>query len=117
MKDESGEETEWIRLQRLKADKQERENLIAAGKLVWVEDVERTTAETWQMVGNDLRHTLPVMVADRLTGRGIDPAILREAVRKSVDELVSGWKTDMKVESKTEQEKRRCKRKRGKRSS
>lgn len=88
-------ETEWQRLQRLKADAQERENQVAAGKLVWAEDVERTTAEVWQMVGSDLRHTLPTSVADSLTGRGVDPAEIRAIVRRRVDDLIAGWKQNV----------------------
>lgn len=94
MKTEQKDGSEWIRLQRLKADKQERDNLLAAKRLLWREDVERTTAELWQMVGNDLRYTLPIAVSDRLTGAG-DPAIIRTTVRTCVDELIRGWKVSV----------------------
>jgi hypothetical protein len=62
-----------------------------AGQLVWRHQVEATTAAVWEMVANDLRHTLPSEVADRMPNAAI-AAKVRRAVKDSVELCIESWR-------------------------
>jgi hypothetical protein len=62
-----------------------------AGALVYREDVADQVSRQWEMVGNDLRYTLPTEVADRLTGQ-VANAVIRKAVRAAVEVIIESWK-------------------------
>ena len=62
-----------------------------AGELVYRSDVAEAVSRQWEVVGNDLRYSLPGEVADRLTGR-VPAAAIRKAVREAVEAMVDAWK-------------------------
>jgi len=68
-----------------------REEMIAAEQLVWRHQVEEATAMLWEMVGNDLRYTLPGEVADRMPNAAAAHAA-RKAVRDAVEVIIGSWK-------------------------
>ena len=69
----------------------QREEYIAMGELVWRDQVESATAMLWEMVGNDLRHTLPGEIADRMPNAGTANAA-RVAAREAVETIIASWK-------------------------
>ncbi len=68
-----------------------REEMIASGELVWRHQVEEATAMLWEMVGNDLRYTLPGEVADRMPNAASARAA-RVATRDAVERIIESWK-------------------------
>ncbi len=69
----------------------QREEMIAAGELVWRHQVESATAMLWEMVGNDLRYTLPGEIADRMPNvKAARDA--RKAAREAVEAVIASWK-------------------------
>jgi hypothetical protein len=100
----------------------QREEYIAMGELVWRDQVETATAMLWEMVGNDLRHTLPGEIADRMPNAGAANAA-RVAAREAVETIIASWKkagagineisgptgTDTKPENVTRQKRRAVK--------
>jgi hypothetical protein len=70
-----------------------------AGQLVWRHQVEATTAAVWEMVANDLRHTLPSEAADRMPNASL-AAKVRKAVKESVELCIESWrKAGCKIEN------------------
>jgi hypothetical protein len=69
----------------------QREEYIAMGELVWRHQVESATAMLWEMVGNDLRYTLPGEVADRM-GTPAASRAARTATREAVEVMIASWK-------------------------
>ncbi len=76
---------------RLKAIQLTQEILVDSGQLVWRHQVEKATAQLWEIVGNDLRYTLPGEVADRM-GNAADAAAVRIACREAVEVMIASWK-------------------------
>ncbi len=76
---------------RLKAIQLTQEILVDSGQLVWRHQVENATARLWEIVGNDLRYTLPGEVADRMTNKA-DAAAVRVATREAVEIMIKAWK-------------------------
>jgi hypothetical protein len=68
-----------------------REELIASGELVWRDQVKEATAMLWEMVGNDLRFTLPGEIADRMPNAKAANAA-RRATREAVEQMIDSWK-------------------------
>ncbi len=82
---------------RLRAVQLASEILQESGELVWREQVEAATALLWEMVGNDLRYTLPGEVADRMT-TATESRRAMAAARAGVETIISGWKrTGMQI--------------------
>jgi len=76
---------------RLRAIQLTQEILVDSGQLVWRHQVEHATARLWEIVGNDLRYTLPGEVADRMTNKA-DAAAVRIATREAVEIMIESWK-------------------------
>jgi hypothetical protein len=76
---------------RLRAIKLASEILQESGELVWRAQVEKATQMLWEMVGNDLRYTLPGEVADRMPDAGTANAA-RRATAAAVEVIIQSWK-------------------------
>ncbi len=76
---------------RLKAIILTQQILTDSGQLVWRHQVENATARLWEIVGNDLRYTLPGEVADRMESKA-DAAAVRVATREAVEIMIESWK-------------------------
>ncbi len=62
-----------------------------SGELVWREQVENATALLFEMIGNDLRYTLPGEIADRMT-TATESRRAMAAARAAVEVVISSWK-------------------------
>jgi len=76
---------------RLRAIQMTSEILQQAGELVWREQVESATALLWEMIGNDLRYTLPGEIADRMPSATAARQAAK-AAKEAVEVIISSWK-------------------------
>jgi len=76
---------------RLRAVQLASEILQESGELVWREQVEAATALLWEMIGNDLRFTLPGEIADRMPNATAARQAMK-AARAGVEVVIASWK-------------------------